>query len=1272
MQGRSAFSRSLWAGLTLLAVLLGTSAAAAQNDPVINEFVFNHTGTDTNEYIEVAGDPATDYSTFTVLELEGDGSGAGVVDGVFPVGTTDAAGIWFTGFFNNALENGTVSLLLVEGFTGNAGDDLDTDNDGLLDVAPWSRLVDSVGVTDGDAGDGTYATVTLTPGFDGVPFTPGGASRIPNAVDTDTASDWLRNDFDGAGIPALEPGSPDPGEALNTPDAPNQAVGAEPADPVINEFVFNHTGADNFEYVEVAGDPATDYSAFTVLELEGDSSGAGVVDGVFPVGTTNADGLWLAGFFSNALENGTVTLLLVEGFSGSQGDDLDTDNDGLLDATPWARIVDSVAVTDGGSSDRDYANVTLTPGFDGVPFTPGGASRIPNAVDTDSVGDWLRNDFSGAGIPALDPGTPDPGEAFNTPEAINEAVPQEVPEVFLNEIRIDQPSSDTDEYFELTGTPGAPLDRLTYLVIGDGSGGSGVIENVTSLAGQSIPGDGFFFAAESSFTLGTPDLVTSLGFENSDNVTHLLVADFTGSNGQDLDTDDDGVLDATPWSEQVDCLALVESPGGGDRIYCATTVGPDGFFVPAHVFLCDDGWRIGGFGLDATDTPGVENLCIVGTFEIFEIQGAGLVSPLAGLLVTTENNVVTGVASNGFFMQTPTARTDGDPATSDGIFVFTGGAPGVAEGDRVNVTGTVQEFFGLTELSGSPLVDVVTSGQPLPAPVLLGPTLPSPLPPPTSLERVEGMLVRMEDGLATAPSDRFGDLPVVVGHPRAFREKGIEFPGLPALPVWDGNPEVFEIDPDGLAGRPDAAVDALAEIVLAEGPLTFSFGDYQILPKVFTLGATPEPFRPVTQAVEDELTVGSLNLFRLFDDVDDPGPEDNGQVVSSAEYQRRLAKFSAFIRRALRSPDILAVQEAESLAVLEDLAARIAFDDPAVSYSAFLEEGNDVGGIDVGFLVRDRVRVDAVTQLGANELLSFDGSLLHDRPPLLLEGALLTGGEDFEIAVLAIHNRSLSGIDDPQDGPRVRQKRLEQAQSIAEKVQTFQTDNPEAFLTVVGDFNAFQFTDGFVDVVGQIQGDFDPSENLLSGPDLVDPDLSNRIFDLVLEERYSFVFDGNAQALDHALTTVTLDPLVTGFEYGRGNADAAASRLFELGSPADADPEIVSARRSSDHDGLVLFVFADSDDDGIANSADVCPETVIPEPVPTVALGINRWALADGDGVFDTEPPEGEGPAGSFTVEDTAGCSCAQIIEEMSLGLGHEQFGCSTGVMRVWVDRVSP
>ena len=194
--------------------------------------------------------------------------------------------------------------------------------------------------------------------------------------------------------------------------------GGGPSDPVINEFVFNHTGSDTQAFIEVFGSSTADYSAFTVLEIEGDSTGAGVVDAVLQVGTTNAGGYWTS---DEDAENGTVTLLLVEGFTGSSGDDLDTDNDGVMDATPWTRIVDDVAVSDGGSSDRTYAGTVLDAGFDGGSFTVGGASRIPNGADTDSTSDWTRNDFDGYGFPGFI-GTQEIGEAINTPGAINEVI----------------------------------------------------------------------------------------------------------------------------------------------------------------------------------------------------------------------------------------------------------------------------------------------------------------------------------------------------------------------------------------------------------------------------------------------------------------------------------------------------------------------------------------------------------------------------------------------------------------------------------------------------------------------------------------------------------------------------------------------------------------------------------------------------------------------------------------------------------------------------------
>jgi hypothetical protein len=194
-------------------------------------------------------------------------------------------------------------------------------------------------------------------------------------------------------------------------------------------------------------------------------------------------------------------------------------------------------------------------------------------------------------------------------------------QVFINEIRIDQPGTDNDEYFELVGPPGLSLGGLTYLVIGDSSTDScGVIEAVVSLAGREIPADGHFLCVKQSFTLAplsSADLVlSSLNFENGDNVTHLLVSGFTGSNGQNLDLDDDGRLDVTPWSQIVDSVALLAGPPvSSDCTYSPEVLGPDPANPgnpPWHVYRCLTGsgdWRIGAFiPAGGQDTPGSPNL----------------------------------------------------------------------------------------------------------------------------------------------------------------------------------------------------------------------------------------------------------------------------------------------------------------------------------------------------------------------------------------------------------------------------------------------------------------------------------------------------------------------------------------------------------------------------------------------------------------------------------------------------------------------------------------
>jgi hypothetical protein len=419
----------------LLVALFTVGAAPALAQPVINEFVVDHTGTDVNEFIEIFGSPNMDYSAYTLLEIEGDsGLSTGVIDdGVFPVGTTDANGIWVTDYVNNVLENGTLTLLLVQNFTGITGDDIDTNDDGVIDNAPWDRIVDDVGVPD-STGDVTYSRTKLGDGFDGNPFQPGGASRIPDGTDTDTTADWTRNSFDGEGLPCFPncgtlTGDPAaPGEAYNTAGLPNQQA---PAVPVINEFVLDHTGSDVNEFVEIFGSPNKDYSAYTLVEIEGDSGSAGLIDdGVFPVGTTDARGFWVTGYDpggSNDFENGTLTLLLVRNFTGTTATDIDLNDDGVIDNAQWDQIVDSVGRPD-SVSELTYSTTKLVPGFDGNAFEVGGASRIPNGADTDTTADWVRNTYDGEGLPCFpncgaSTGDPTaPGEAYNTAGQPNRVV----------------------------------------------------------------------------------------------------------------------------------------------------------------------------------------------------------------------------------------------------------------------------------------------------------------------------------------------------------------------------------------------------------------------------------------------------------------------------------------------------------------------------------------------------------------------------------------------------------------------------------------------------------------------------------------------------------------------------------------------------------------------------------------------------------------------------------------------------------------------------------
>ena len=150
--------------------------------------------------------------------------------------------------------------------------------------------------------------------------------------------------------------------------------------------------------------------------------------------------------------------------------------------------------------------------------------------------------------------------------------------------------------------------------------------------------------------------------------------------------------------------------------------------------------------------------------SIYQIQGKGLVSPYVKGWIDTYG-IVTGVLQDGFYLQDP--QGDNDPATSDGIFVYTQKPPTVKTGQCVEVTRAyVDEFYEKTELSRLKSAQVTTlcsratvTTTPLPR-ARLG------IDPTARFEAYEGMLVTVNPmtGTVQGPTKHFttGEAEVVI------------------------------------------------------------------------------------------------------------------------------------------------------------------------------------------------------------------------------------------------------------------------------------------------------------------------------------------------------------------------------------------------------------------------------------------------------------------------------------------------------------------------------
>jgi predicted extracellular nuclease len=565
--------------------------------------------------------------------------------------------------------------------------------------------------------------------------------------------------------------------------------------------------------------------------------------------------------------------------------------------------------------------------------------------------------------------------------------------------------------------------------------------------------------------------------------------------------------------------------------------------------------------------------------RIHDIQGAAHISPLNLQNVSGVAGIVTARSANGFWMQDPGA--DASEATSEGIFVFT--TRSVAVGDSVLVSGRAVEFrpggsggttnLTTTEIDRVSALEIVSSGNPLPATTVLGDA--GRVPPsevieddatgdvetsgvfdPASdgidfYESVEGMRVQVDDAVATGPTSGFGELSVVGdgganAGPRTVRD------GVLITPT-DFNPERIILD-DTLLPTPVVNVgDGFTTPVV--GVLDYSFGNFKLNITAPLVRVDNGLQREVTrESTPDEITVATYNVENL-----DPG---DGAAA--------FARHADLIVNHLRSPDLIAIEEIQD----NDGAANTAVTDASVTWTMLTDaieaaggpdydfrqidpvddqDGGEPGGnIRVGFLARHDHGVHFIDRPGGGpttpttvidrpsgpQLSSSPGRIDPDNPAFVSTRKSLAGefrAHGKKLFVIANHFSSKGG-DQPlfgrfQPPARISEvARHAQAQVVNDFVDEILAADPNANIVVLGDINDFDFSETVEILEGGV--------------------LTTLMSTLPLEERYSYVFEGNSQVLDQILVS---DNLLGGF-------------------PIDYDPVHVNAEfadQASDHDPQV-------------------------------------------------------------------------------------------------------
>lgn len=534
-------------------------------------------------------------------------------------------------------------------------------------------------------------------------------------------------------------------------------------------------------------------------------------------------------------------------------------------------------------------------------------------------------------------------------------------------------------------------------------------------------------------------------------------------------------------------------------------------------------------------------------YTIPEIQGDGFVNTIPYDMYIDTFGIVTadyqayGLKS-GFFVQDPVG--DGNPATSDGIFVY-GYSYDVNVGDEVKLAGKVSEYYGMTQMY-KPFITILSTGNPLPDPVELNPPFDD-YASDVYYESLESMLVSVECMRAVAGTDSFGEAAGVVA------DTGVK--------------RVFQDDPAGTGGiifiddGGGCLVNARSGNIIKNlvGPLDYTYDEYKVLPSA----DNPPEVLPEYWAESDFVwpkglrcgfTVATYNMYNLFDEFDDPDKIDD--PPSAEEVELQLTKHALAIHEILREPDLIAVQEVENIEILE----RLTNTEPIQGkYGAVLIEGPYDRAVDVGLLYRlDRVEVisaearQTCTDLDDGYGPGTDPNFpcpegynpLFSRPPLVVHLRTIVNswwcryryGTDLWLIINHFKSKSTYEPYYADTEPR----RIEQAKWVTHLVDEIQDCNRYAKVMVLGDLNSFA-TEAPIHT-------------------LQDSGLTNLIYGVRKCNRYTYIYRGVSEVLDHMLVTKSLRWVFMQARIVHFNTD------FPYDTWAD-DP--TTGVRSSDHDVLM-------------------------------------------------------------------------------------------------------